>query len=327
MRAAWYDRTGPAEQTLEVGELPTPVPLPGQVRVRLAFSGITPSDAQRRAGLGPHSIRYGRVIPGDDGAGIIDQVGPEVSADRIGQRVWLHSAGHSSNRGTCAEYVVVPDDHAIALPDNVPVEVGACLGFPAITAHRSLFADGPVAGLTVLVTGGGGLVAHYAIQMAKHGHARVIATATTSEGRNAALIAGADLVVDHHHEDIVGVILDRAPLGVDRVVDAAADSNLPLTSRVLAPGASIAGYASGALTDPILPFRTLLRGGITLRTIMPHTMPTFAREQAIRDVTTLLDHQILTHPIAARYRLDQIHQAHLDIENGRRIGSILITHS
>ncbi|MFE4455905.1 NADPH:quinone reductase [Nocardia tengchongensis] len=327
MRAAWYDRTGPAEEVLEVGELPAPEPGPGQVRVQLAHSGITPSDAERRAGSGPHSIRFQRVIPGDDGAGTIDRVGPGVPTSRIGRRVWVHSASHSSRFGTCAEYVVLPDNQATDLPEGVPTEVGACLGAPALTAHRSLFADGPIAGLTVLVTGSGRPVAHYTIQMAKHAGALVIATADTPEQRSAALTAGADLVVDQGHEDTVERILDRAPLGIDRVVDIALDLNLPLTSRVVGPGATIAGYSATAATGPILPFRTLLHSGVTIRAVMLHTMPTFARDRATADVTTLLERQILTHPIAAIYQIDQIRQAHLDVESGQPIGNILIAHN
>lgn len=160
MRAVWYDRTGPAGEVLVTGELPDPLPAAGEVRVRVTAAGVNPRDVKRRAAVGDRTMADPRVIPGDDGAGIVDRVGPGVSAARIGQRVWVHSATCDRAFGTAAEYVVVPAGHAIELPGAASFEAGACLGVPALTAHRCVFADGPVSGATVLVIGGAGMVAH-----------------------------------------------------------------------------------------------------------------------------------------------------------------------
>src|SRR4051794_7448914 len=152
LRAAWYDKQGPASEVLRVGELPTPEPGPGEVRVRLTYSGVNPGDTKKRRGWLGSSMPYPRVIPHSDGSGVVDAVGAGV-ADRTGRRVWVYGAQSYRASGTAAEYVVVPDGLAVDLPDNVSDELGACLGIPGNTAHRAVFGDGPVQGATVLVHG------------------------------------------------------------------------------------------------------------------------------------------------------------------------------
>ncbi|MGI5130058.1 NADPH:quinone reductase [Pseudonocardia sp. CA-107938] len=324
MKAAWYDRNGPADEVLCIGELPDPEPGPGEVRVRVGAAGINPADVKRRSGVGGRAMRHPRVVPGDDGAGVIDRVGPRVPTSRIGQRVWVHSANHRTPFGTSAELVVVPSAQAIELPPETPVEAGACLGVPALTAQRCLFADGPIDGSTVLVTGGAGAVAQYAIQLARHGGATVIATASTPDKQEAARAAGAAHVVDHRSADAVEAILDLAPGGVDRVVDVAFGQNLPLTSAVIATGGTIATYASDAVPEPVLPFYPLMRRGVTIRTVLVFAMPAPAMWAATDHITRALQDDVLTHRIAARYPLTAISTAHDDVEQGRRIGKVLL---
>ncbi|GAB3974601.1 NADPH:quinone reductase [Actinoallomurus acanthiterrae] len=279
MRAAWYDRNGAARDVLTVAELPDPEPGPGEVRVRVAAAGVNPADVKRRSGVGGRTMTAPRVIPGDDGAGTIDKAGPGVPADRVGRRVWVYAAGQHSPFGTSAEYVVVPDAQAVELPDAVPFEAGACLGVPALTAHRCLLADGPVDGATVLVTGGAGSVGHYAIQLAKNHGATVLATASTGEKQRAAMAAGADHVVDYRRTDAAEAILElTGGRGVDRVVDVAFGANLPLTSATVATNGTIAGYASDAVPEPTLPFYPLMRRGIVVRMVLVYVMP----EDALR---------------------------------------------
>ena len=324
MKAAWYDRNGPADEVLHIGELPDPEPGPGEVRVRVAATGINPADVKRRSGVGGRAMRHPRVVPGDDGAGVVDRIGPRVSPNRLGQRVWVHSANHAQPFGTAAELVVVPSTQAVELPENTSVEAGACLGVPALTAHRCLFADGPVDGLTVLVTGGAGAVAHYAIQLAGHGGATVIATASTPDKHAAARLAGAAHTVDYRNPDAVEEIRDLAPRGVDRVVDVAFGANLPFTTAVIATGGTIATYASDAVPEPALPFYPLMRRGITIRTVLVFAMPPPAIRAATDHITRALQDDVLSHPIAARYPLTEISTAHDDVERGRRIGKVLL---
>jgi NADPH:quinone reductase len=325
MRAAWYERTGPAGEVLVVGERPDPVPAAGEVRVRLAVAGINPRDVKRRAGTGDRVMDDPVVVPGDDGAGVIDEVGPGVPDGRVGERVWVHSANHGRPFGTAAQYVTVPAGQAVPLPSPASFADGACLGVPALTAHRCVFADGPVAGRTVLVTGGAGAVGRYAVQLAALAGATVIATASTPEKRRSAAEAGAHHVVDHRRPDAADVIAGLAgPDGVARVVDVAFGANLPLTSAVLAVNGTIATYGSDADPQPRLPFYPLMRRGTTIRTVLVFVMPPAALAMAVHDVVEHLRAGSLSHPVAATYPLDEVARAHEAVEAGGHIGRILL---
>lgn len=325
MLAAWYDRTGPAAEVLTVGELADPEPGPGEVRVRVHAAGLNPRDVKRREGAGDRVMTDPRVIPGDDGAGVIDRVGPGADASRLGERVWVHFANYLRSFGTMAEYVVVPQERAVPLPAQASFDQGACLGIPALTAHRALFADGPIAGQIVLVTGGAGAVGHYAIEIARHAGARVIATASTDAKREAARAAGAEHVIDYRRPDAARLVLDASGgHGVDRVVDVALGHNLPLTSAVLAVNGTNASYSSQSQPEPPLPFYPLMRLGASLRLISVFTTPEPALQAATAEITDLLARGALTHPIAARYPLTASPAAHEMLERGGAEGKVLV---
>src|SRR4051812_41940432 len=181
MRAAWYDRQGPAGEVLTVGDLPEPEPAAGEVRVRLRYSAISPGDVKKRQGWLGSAMPYPRVVPHSDGVGVIDAVGPGVEINRVGRRVWVYGAQSYRPSGTAAEATVVPDRMAVELPRDVPDELGASLGIPGITAHRAVFGDGPVAGRTVLVHGVLGAVGGFAAQLARWGGGTVIGTVRRAE--------------------------------------------------------------------------------------------------------------------------------------------------
>jgi NADPH:quinone reductase len=327
MRAAWYDANGPAAEVLTVGELPDPEPGPGEVRVRVAAAGVNPADVKRRSGVGGRTMAAPRVVPGDDGGGLIDCVGAGVDPGRVGQRVWVHAATAAGALGTSAQLVVVPAARAVELPAHVAFAEGACLGVPALTAHRAVHADGSVAGRTVLVTGGAGAVGHYAIEMAKARGATVIATASTPAKREAARAAGADHVVDYRDTPAAVAAIETVagPLGVDRVVDVAFGPNLPLTGAVLALNGTIAAYGSDREPEPTVPFYPLMRRGATIRLVSVFALPPAALRTAVADVTALLERRRLTHPIAARFALEDIAAAHAAVEDGRAIGKVIVT--
>src|SRR4051794_31603544 len=180
MRAAWYDRQGPAAEVLRVGDLPAPEPGPGDVRVRLRFSGINPGDTKKRIDRFGLGMPFPRVVPHSDGSGVIESVGEGVDAGRVGRRVWVYGAQSYRPFGTAAQLTVVPAEQAVELPEEVSDELGACLGIPGITAHRAVFADGPVTGRTVLVHGVLGAVGSLAAQLARWGGAEVITTVRRS---------------------------------------------------------------------------------------------------------------------------------------------------
>lgn len=323
MRAAWYEKNGPAREVLTLGEVPDPEPGPGEVRVRVAASGVNPTDVKSRAGSRP--MGFPRIIPHQDGAGAIDRVGPGVPASRVGERVWLYIVQWQRPSGTAAEYACVPARRAITLPANTSFAEGACLGIPAVTAHRCLFADGALDGHTVLVTGGAGAVGHYAVQLAKWAGARVIATISSPEKAAAALAAGADHTVNYRAEDVTARILElTGGAGVDRVVDVDFGANLGVSVKVVKTNGTIAAYASMGEREPKLPFSALMSKNVTVRPVLIYTMPEAAKDEATRDVNALVEAGRLIHQIGARFPLGRIVDAHEAQESGKIMGNIVV---
>jgi NADPH2:quinone reductase len=323
MRAAWYERNGPAAEVLEVGDLPVPEPEPGEVRVRVICSGLNPTDVKSRAGSRP--MLFPRVVPHQDGAGVIDAVGPGVPAARVGERVWLYIVQWQRPWGTAAEYTVVPAGLAVSLPDRTSFADGACLGIPAVTAHRCLFADGPIAGQTVLVTGGAGAVGHYAVQLAKWAGARVIATVSSDEKAAVAMAGGADHTVNYRTEDAAERILQlTGGAGVDRIVEVDFGGNLAVTRAVLKDNGVVAAYASMGDPEPRLPFYPLMSKNASLRLVLLYTMPAEAKARAAADIGRLVGEGRLLHRIGARFPLERIVEAHEAQESGTVIGNIVV---
>jgi NADPH2:quinone reductase len=320
MRAALYDRYGPAGEVLRVEEIERPEPGPGEVRVRIEASGVNPTDWKSRGGSVPRPIDQFQ-IPHHDGAGVIDAVGDGVEPSRNGQRVWIWSAAASRRWGTAAEWAVVPDRQAVRLPDGASAELGASLGVPAMTAHRCLFADGPVDGKNVLVAGGAGAVGHFAIELAKRAGARVVTTVSGPRKAELAAKAGADLVVNYHDADAADQITSFAG-HIDRVVELALGANLALDLAVTGPHSRIVTYAAEA-ADPVLPVRACMTANVTLRFVLLYGVPAEALDQAARDITAALADGALTELPVTRFGLDDIVAAHEAVEGGA-VGKVLV---
>jgi NADPH:quinone reductase len=317
MRAVWYEQNGEAADVLQYGELETPVPEPGEVLVRLTTSGINPIDVKRRRGARGQVIRDPLVIPGFDGAGVIEAAGAGVEAGRAGERVWVYEAQWQRPRGTAAEFVTVPAERAVRLPDRTSFVEGACLGIPALTAHRAVFADGPVMGQTVLVTGGAGAVGSYAIQFARLGGARVLTTVSSDQKAEIAADAGADYVFNYKAENIVQRIADLPEGGgVDRIVEVEFGGNLPQSLEILKPNGVIASYASDAVMEPKVPFYGLAYKSAAVRFILVFMMPEAAKQQAVGDITRWLEAGELRYYIAKRLPLAEAAAAHEAMERG-----------
>jgi len=325
MRAAYYDRQGPADEVLCVAELPTPQPGPGQVRVRVCMSGVNPTDLKARTGFSS-PMPFPRIIPHQDGAGVIDAVGDPGDISRIGQRVWIYEAQYGRASGTAAAFVVVPAGHAVPLPDDISFEVGASLGIPALTAHRCLFADGDIRGRRVLVQGGAGVVGTAAILLAKWAGAWVVATVMNSEQAIVARAAGADLVLDRLNDDVAGAINAHTHNGgVDRIVEVNVKANLDLDLACLASGGVISVYAAEQSTDELsLPLLRAMVHGCVLRFVYIYSVPQEAKSNAIRDINACLASGAYLPHFGLKVDLDQIAEAHRALEAGSVMGKVLI---
>jgi NADPH2:quinone reductase len=325
MKAVWYERTGAALDVLSFGDMPTPMAGPGEVRIRLEASGVNPADAGRRAGS-YRAMEYPRVIANSDGAGIVDQIGDGVTRLSVGQRVWLYNGQRNGRAfGTAAEYIALAEHLVTPLPDNVSFASGATLGIPCMTAWCCLFADGPIAGQTVLVSGGAGAVGHYAVQLAKWGGARVIATVSSSRKAEQARLAGADLVIDYKTGDVVAKVMAFTEQhGVDRVVDVDFGGNIETTLKLMAMNSTIAVYATNGNRNPVIPMRTLMERCITLRALVLPALPAPLRAAAQADIAKWLAAGPRIHNIAAQFALSETAQAHLAVEKGDKLGTVIV---
>jgi NADPH2:quinone reductase len=325
VKAVWYERAGPAADVLTFGEMPTPLAGPGEVRVRLEASGVNPADVGRRAGA-YRGMEFARVIPNSDGAGIIDQVGDGVTRLKLGQRVWLFNGQRNGRAfGTAAEYIALAEHLVTPLPDSLSFAQGATLGIPAMTAWCCLFCDGPIAGKTVLVTGGAGAVGHYAVQLAKWGGARVIATVSSAAKGEQARLAGADLVVNYKTEDVVAEVLAfTGQRGVDRVVDVDFGGNIATTLKLMAMNSTVAVYATNGNRNPIVPMRELMEKCIALRTLVLFALPKPLLAAAQADISKWLAAGARIHNIAAQFPLSETAQAHLAVEKGDKLGTVIV---
>jgi NADPH2:quinone reductase len=325
MKAVWYDQTGPAAEVLTFGEMPAPAAGPGEVRIRLEASGVNPADTYRRAGS-YRALEFPRVIPNSDGAGIIDQIGGDVTRLKVGQRVWLFNGQRNGRAfGTAAEYIALAEQLVTPLPDRLSFAQGATLGIPAMTAWCCLFCDGPIAGKTVLVTGGAGAVGHYAVQLAKWGGARVIATVSSDVKAEQARLAGADLVINYKTENVVArahAFTDGR--GADRVVDVDFGGNIATTLKLMAMNSTIAVYATNGNRMPVVPMRELMERCIALRTLVLFALPQPLLAAAQTDITNWLAAGSRLHNIAAQFPLAETSLAHLAVERGDKLGTVIV---
>jgi len=325
MKAAYYDRTGPAREVLTVGELPTPMPGAGEVRVKIEWSGVNPSDVKSRAGLRSKTLAFPRIVPHSDGAGVIEEVGPDVPRSRIGERVWTWNAAWGRAFGTCAEYVVLPAHQAVPLPANVESEAGACLGIPALTAYHAVAVNGGVAGKSVLIAGGAGAVGHYAIQMARlMGARQVIATVSGPEKAALAKSAGADAALNYRTDDLGARVHElTSGEGIDRIIEVDLAANLANDCALLRPDGELVVYGSGKPEIPV-PFFPMIVKNIGVKFFIVYNLERETRRRAIAHLTSMLEHGRLQHNIAARVPLAKIADAHELVEQGRAIGNVVV---
>ncbi len=318
MKTARYEKHGPASEVFILGDVETPHPGAGQVRVKIAFSGINPTDVKSRAGAVASVINEFQ-IPHHDGSGVIDAVGDGVDPTRIGERVWLMLAAKGSRYGTAAEYCIVDSALARQLPDSATLELGATLGVPAVTAAYCLFSDGPIHGQNVLVTGGAGAVGRCAIELAKWGGARVYTTVSSDSKAAVALAAGADVVSNYLVDDVTTELSD---IEINRVIEVNLAANLENDIAIARPGIKIVSYAADG-PDPVLPRRALMTAGVTIEFMLLFTVNPGKFTQAVELTEKALAAGALTKPPTRVLPLSEIARAH-ELVEGKSADRILV---
>lgn len=325
MKAAWYERFGPAGEVLTLGETADPAPGPGEVLVRVKATGINPSDVKLRAGLRAGAVmEFPRIVPHSDGAGVIEAVGEGVDRARIGERVWIWNGQWRRAFGTAAELVALPSARAVRLPDGTSFAEGACFGIPAMTAWYALFGDGAdLTGKTVLVTGGAGTVGRYAVQMARLGGARVIAT-VSSEAK--ARHSTAEEWVNYREADVGEAVMEMTGgRGVDRIVEVDFGANQAASLALIRPGGTIAAYASAADMAPTLSFYPFMFRDVTLRMLIVYQIALDAHRRGEADLARWLEAGALSHAVVDGGTLDEIAPAHDRVMAGGKLGTVVLS--
>jgi NADPH:quinone reductase len=322
MKAAWYEKQGPAREVLQVGEMPDPAPAAGEVRIRIAASGINPGDTKKRGDAFALGMPYPRVIPHSDGAGRIDQLGAGVGPEWRGCAVWCYGAQSYRPFGTAADFTVVPLDHVAPLPAKISIEQGACLGIPGITAHRAVHVAGPVSGRTVLVQGAAGSVGICAVALARHAGARVIGSVRADSDAPAARAAGAHEVV-LSGKDLVSRVRAIAPDGVDHIVEVAFAANVEADVELLKNDGSIASYATNDAA-PKIPFWQMVFKNLRAYFLGSDDFPPEAKIQAARDLNSALEAGWPGFEIAERLPLAEIARAHDLVDHPARRGRVVL---
>jgi len=323
MRAAWYERNGDAKDVLTVGDLADPVPAAGEVRVRVHVSGVNPSDVKSRMRR-PLTTQW--IIPHSDGAGLIDAVGEGVQHSRLGQRVWLWNGQWKRAAGTAAELICLPSQQAVELPDQATFDEGACVGIPVLTALQSLRLAGEIDGRSLLVIGGGSMVGQYVTQIAVQRGAQVIATAGSPARVDHALSVGAAHVIGYRTEPVAERVRElTGGRGVDAVIDMDFQSTARLIGKgVLRPHGRLVSYGSNQTVEIPVDFRAMLWDSLTIACFLVYELQPEDRAAVVNDANDLLRRRALVHRTAAAFGLDDIAQAHTTVEQGQRVGVVLV---
>jgi NADPH2:quinone reductase len=323
MRAAYYEANGSAREVLRIGEIETPQAGPGEVRVKLATSGVNPSDVKARQGS--RKIAWPQLIPQSDGAGVIDQVGDGVPKSRIGERAWVWNGQWKRPFGTAAEYIAVPASMAVKLPDIASFEEGACLGIPAMTAVQAVVQAGASKGATLFVSGGAGAVSQYVIQFAKASGATVITTVSSPEKAAAACEVGADYTIDYKRENIIEKVMElTSKRGVDAVIEVDLAANAKLLPGLLRPKGIVIIYGTGK-PEAAIPASFCLFNAVRLQFVFVYELDSMERARAVGTITAALEKGTLKNRVAqTTYKLANIIAAHEAVERGT-LGNVVVT--
>ena len=325
MKVIGYEEFGLATEVLRVREIELQKPQSREVIVKLRYSGVNPSDAKARAGNRPGVVRpeYSLVIPHSDGSGVIEDVGSELDKSLIGKRVWVRNGQWKRPFGTAAEYITIALENLVEMPSKMTFQDGATMGIPGLTAAHGIFGSGEVIGKTLLISGGGGAVGHLAVQLAKWGGAKVIATGSKSSSESV-LNFGADYYFDYSSDKLASQINEVAPEGVDRVVEVEFGLNLNWLHQVLKPNGTLAVYGSAKEMNPVIPFGLYLFKAIRIDIFLIYILPVKEKEIAINYLHSAYEQKALIPKIDSIFKLEDCDQAQdRTLTKGRR-GAVLL---
>ena len=325
MKAIAYDKFGLATEVLNLQDVEIQKPKQKEVIIKLKYSGANPSDAKARAGNRPGVLKpdYNLIIPHSDGSGVIEEVGMGLDRSLIGKRVWIRNGQWKRPFGTAAEYITIPIENTVEMPNQMTFQDGATMGIPGLTAAQGVFGSGPVKGQTLLISGGSGAVGHLAVQLAKWGGAKVIATGS-QDSSGSILKNGADYFFDYSSNNLVSQIIEVVPEGVDRVIEVEFGLNLTWLHQVLKPNGTLAVYGSAKEMNPTIPFGLYLFKAIKIDIFLIYILPRKERELAINFLHAAFEQRALKPKIDSIFKLEDCAQAqNRTLEQGRK-GAVLI---
>ena len=328
MKACWYEKTGPARDVLQFGNIETPVAKAGEARIKIYASGINPADVKLRSGFSTYGYNFPFVIPNSDGAGVIDQVGKGVTEELLENRVWFFNGQRLGRAyGSGAEFITLDTKYITPLPEGVPFNEGATLGIPAMTAYHSIFSDGPVTGKTILVTGGSGAVGFYCVSLASWGGARVLATGSSVEKGENAILGGASDIIYYKTEDVAHRIEKLTNgVGVDRVISVDFADSLSWLAKVIRKNGCVVAYASDTDRMPQIDIFSFMRNNIQIRPFILNALPQKNLDDARFGINKWLNQRPNTvRPVAANLPLSKMIEAHELVESGSKFGTVVVS--
>lgn len=316
MRAVVYTSKGPAAEVLKIVDKPVPEPGPGEVLVKVVYSGVNPSDVKSRSGIAARTGGFPEVTPHSDGSGVVDKLGDGVDAALLGQRVWMYNAQWERPYGSCAEYVALPASQVVPLPDHVSLETGASIGIPLMTAMHAVQSCGSLLGKTVLVPGAAGSVGFYVTQLAAIAGARVISIVSNDDKAKLAREIGAADTINYKTEDLVArvqALTDGA--GADFIIDMDAAAHAPHYGSLLRFGGKAVIYGTNS-PQVAMPFGPMILGFVSLYYFIVYKLPPALLREVLDGVSAVLARPGFRHPAVAIHALDAVAAAHQQVERG-----------
>jgi NADPH:quinone reductase-like Zn-dependent oxidoreductase len=298
-------------EALEVLEVDDPVTGPGEVRIRVHAAAVNPTDTYVRTGARADAQRADPppYVPGMDAAGVLDQIGPDVETDlTVGDHV-MAIVLPKGTRGAYAEYVVVPADSVVRVPQGASDAEAATLPMNALTARLALDLLALRPGDTLAVTGAAGAFGGYAVQLAKADGLRVVADASPADEQLVRGL-GADVVVPRG-DDVAWRFREVVPDGVDGVADGAVQH-----------GRVLAAIRDGGALAAVRTWEGETERGITVH---PVWVRTYARERAKLDrLRQQVEDGEITLRVARTFAPEDAAEAHRTLEAGGTRGRLVL---